>query len=218
MRNGAQTRQRICDSALRLFVDRGVTETSVRDITGAAGITEGALYRHYESKDELAWMLFSDHYIQLARKLEQLQVEQPTFRGKVDALIVHFARVFDENPTLFAYLLLTQHNQVRKVPATMMTPPGVVRRVIAEGLAKQAGGKAAIDPSLVSSMVLGLVMQVAVDRIYGRLKDNLTELAPALADACWRVIAANGTSHGTSHGAGNGNGTAPGAAQGSAVK
>jgi len=196
MRNGAQTRQRICDSALKLFVDRGVSETSVRDITGAAGITEGALYRHYESKDELAWMLFSDHYIQLARKLEQLQVEQPTFRGKVDALIGHFARVFDENPTLFAYLLLTQHNQVRKVPATMMTPPGVVRRVVAEGLAKQSGGKPTIDPSLVSSMVLGLVMQVAVDRIYGRLKSDLTELAPMLADACWRVIEVNGTVNG----------------------
>lgn len=196
MRNGAQTRQRICDSALRLFVDRGVTETSVRDITGAAGITEGALYRHYESKDELAWLLFSDHYIQLARKLEQLQADEPSFRGKVDALIGHFAYVFDENPTLFAYLLLTQHNQVRKVPATMMTPPGVVRRVVAEGMAKMGGGKPAMDPSLVSSMVLGLVMQVAVDRIYGRLKDNLTELAPALADACWRVIAANGAGNG----------------------
>ena len=52
-----------------------------------AGITEGALYRHYESKEELAWLLFSDHYIQLARKLEQLQAAEPTFRGKVDALI-----------------------------------------------------------------------------------------------------------------------------------
>ena len=202
MRNGAQTRQRICDSALRLFVDRGVTETSVREITGAAGITEGALYRHYESKEELAWLLFSDHYIQLARKLEQLQAAEPSFRGKVDALIGHFAHVFDENPTLFAYLLLTQHNQVRKVPATMMTPPGVVRRVVAEGMAKMGGGKPAMDPSLVSSMVLGLVMQVAVDRIYGRLKEDLTELAPALADACWRVIAANGAAaHGTGNGA-----------------
>jgi hypothetical protein len=43
-------------------------------------------------------------------------------------------------------------------------------------------------------------MQVAVDRIYGRLKENLTDLAPALADACWRVIAANGAA---AHGTGN---------------
>jgi hypothetical protein len=39
-------------------------------------------------------------------------------------------------------------------------------------------------------------MQVAVDRIYGRLKQDLTEVAPALADACWRVIAANGSGNG----------------------
>ena len=54
--------------------------------------------------------------------------------------------------------------------------------------AKQAGGKPAIDPSVISSMVLGLVMQVAVDRIYGRLKMDLSELSATLADACWRVI------------------------------
>ena len=71
-----------------------------------------------------------------------------------------------------------------------------MRRVVADGMAKMAGGKITIDPALVSSMVLGLVMQVAVDRIYGRLKQDLTEVAPALADACWRVIAANGAGNG----------------------
>jgi AcrR family transcriptional regulator len=192
MRNGAETRQRICESALRLFVDRGVTETSVREITAAAGITEGALYRHYESKEELAWQLFSDHYIQLARKLEELQAAEPSFRSKADALIRHFARVFDENPTLFAYILLTQHNQVRRMPPTMMSPPGVVRRVIAEGLAKAGGGKQKADPAVVAAMVLGLVMQVAVDRIYGRIKTDLTALADTLSESCWRVIEANG--------------------------
>ena len=138
---------RVTGSAASPFGVSRVTETSVREITGAAGITEGALYRHYESKEELAWLLFSDHYIQLARKLEQLQAAEPTFRGKVDALIGHFAHVFDENPTLFAYLLLTQHNQVRKVPATMMTPPGVVRRVMAEGMAQMGGGSTFLTPS-----------------------------------------------------------------------
>jgi hypothetical protein len=41
---------------------------------------------------------------------------------------------------------------------------------------------------------------VAVDRIYGRLKADLTDLAPALADACWRVIHATGGLHGSENG------------------
>jgi hypothetical protein len=68
----------------------------------------------------------------------------------------------------------------------------VVRRVIAEGLAKAGGGKQKADPAVVAAMVLGLVMQVAVDRIYGRIKTDLTALADTLSESCWRVIEANG--------------------------
>ena len=53
MRDATNTRTKIQQQALRLFVEKGVTETSVRDLAQAAGIAEGALYRHYASKADL---------------------------------------------------------------------------------------------------------------------------------------------------------------------
>ena len=41
------TRERIEEAATRLFVLRGISDTSVRDITREVGISEGALYRHF---------------------------------------------------------------------------------------------------------------------------------------------------------------------------
>jgi len=56
---GQETKERIERTALQLFVERGVAETSVREIAEAADVSQGAMYNHYASKDELAWSLFA---------------------------------------------------------------------------------------------------------------------------------------------------------------
>ncbi len=53
-RNGKATKARIEEVSMRLFVDKGVTETTIRDIAGGAGIAEGTIYRHYRSKEDFA--------------------------------------------------------------------------------------------------------------------------------------------------------------------
>ena len=47
------TRRRILDAATALFNERGYAGTSIRDITERLGMTKGALYYHFASKDEL---------------------------------------------------------------------------------------------------------------------------------------------------------------------
>jgi len=111
--------------------------------------------------------------------------EQRTFRARLEALVRHFCHAYDDNPMLFAYLLLTQHQQVRKAKPEMASPVAVVHRVVAEGLAERAGERR--DPDVVAAMVLGLVLQVAVERLYGRIEGNMMDQAETLAGACWRV-------------------------------
>ena len=47
------TRQRILDSARRLFNKRGFSEVSIEEVMANAGLTHGGFYRHFEGKDEL---------------------------------------------------------------------------------------------------------------------------------------------------------------------
>ena len=72
------TRDRIEKAAIRLFVEKGVTETSVRDIARAVDISEGALYRHFVSKDELVWAVFERHYVAFAGRLDALAKAETT--------------------------------------------------------------------------------------------------------------------------------------------
>lgn len=47
------TRERILDIALDLFVRKGYTETSLREIAAELGFSKAALYYHFESKQDI---------------------------------------------------------------------------------------------------------------------------------------------------------------------
>jgi AcrR family transcriptional regulator len=57
----AQTRARILAAALEVFGDRGIGASSVNDVAAAAGLTKGAVYSSFASKDELVLALMEEH-------------------------------------------------------------------------------------------------------------------------------------------------------------
>lgn len=48
-----ETKERILNTALALFSQRGYLGTSMSDIANELGMTKGALYKHYTSKQEI---------------------------------------------------------------------------------------------------------------------------------------------------------------------
>ena len=53
-RKGEQTRERIIHESAALFNVHGYAGTSLSDIIAAADIQKGGLYRHFDSKEEIA--------------------------------------------------------------------------------------------------------------------------------------------------------------------
>ena len=51
--DGQRTRQAILDAALELFAQNGYFGTSLRDVAGAVGVRESALYNYFAGKDAL---------------------------------------------------------------------------------------------------------------------------------------------------------------------
>ena len=54
MSKGEQTRERILAQAAPIFNQRGFAGCSMQDLMDATGLEKGGLYRHFESKEELA--------------------------------------------------------------------------------------------------------------------------------------------------------------------
>jgi TetR/AcrR family transcriptional repressor of nem operon len=61
---GAGARQKLLGSALSLIREQGYSSTSVDELCAAAGVTKGAFFHHFKSKDALA-VAAANHWSQL---------------------------------------------------------------------------------------------------------------------------------------------------------
>jgi AcrR family transcriptional regulator len=53
------TKEKIFEASIALFADQGFKGTSIRQIAYSLGMTEGAIYRHYQNKEEILNAIFS---------------------------------------------------------------------------------------------------------------------------------------------------------------
>src|SRR5271156_7207046 len=56
-----QTRQRLFEAAAQVFEEAGIGAASIEAIAAAAGLTRGAFYSNFASKDELIIAMLEDH-------------------------------------------------------------------------------------------------------------------------------------------------------------
>ncbi|MGO8949062.1 MAG: TetR family transcriptional regulator [Ktedonobacterales bacterium] len=89
----ASTRQRILDTALRLFATKGYEGTSMRDIAATAGCSLGLAYRYFASKEEMVLELYLWLVAQLEDEVRQLPAASiaDRFRHLMSALLVEMA-------------------------------------------------------------------------------------------------------------------------------
>lgn len=101
---GAQRRQQLLDLALELFAEHGFEGTTVRDIATAAKVTDGLIYRYFESKEALLAEVVGQarDRIQLVRAVN---LEQPIDQIMRD-LLTAFAQGVRDNLTLVELLRL----------------------------------------------------------------------------------------------------------------
>jgi AcrR family transcriptional regulator len=181
------TKARVERAALTLFVARGVAETTTREIAMAASIAEGTIYRYFPSKEKLALDLFLRHHRTLAEALVEAHRPARSLRAKIEAIVTCYCDWADRDWTLFAYHLLTQHLFLAMVAEDTPNPVNVVRDVIAQAM--RTGDIPWRNADLAAAAAIGVVMQPATYKVYGRFTGPLSAHVRFLADAAWAVLA-----------------------------
>ena len=87
-----ERRQELLDTAMRLFVERGVEDVSMRDIAEAAEVTPGLIYHYFDSKTDLFNEVLDSYASQCAEvDIQILDNPALSFPEKIDALLAAIA-------------------------------------------------------------------------------------------------------------------------------
>ncbi len=172
-------------AALQLFVERGVHATGIREIAKHAGCSEAALYRHWSNKDDLVDKLFREHLVEVTDLLSAAIAAEATIPAKIEAAVRACYKLYDEQPLVFRFVLLVQHEVSKNIDGEQRMPHDVVIE-LAEA-AKKAG-EAKGDAVVLAAALIGVFLQTATYVLYGRLPGPLSAYAKTVAATAMRIL------------------------------
>jgi AcrR family transcriptional regulator len=156
-----RTREALLSHSLRLVASRGFSRTSIDHIGRAAGVTKGAMYWHFASKDDL-FLAILDRIRERWQQVVHAPVSaRQTPTERLVQLFESYGELFRGSPDICLFLqqaLLDQHN--RKYSALVAQVFAKTARFIAgiidEG--KSAGEiRRKVDSMTVAHMILGML-------------------------------------------------------------
>jgi AcrR family transcriptional regulator len=78
------TRRRIIESAVELFAELGYGETGLADVLQHAGVSKGAFYYHFDSKEAVATAIIEEFDNRVGRAIDNdFDVDGPTLEGLI---------------------------------------------------------------------------------------------------------------------------------------
>lgn len=180
-------REIIEDTAITLFATKGLARTTIKDIATQAKVTEGALYRHYPGKEDMAWKLFNRELDKFAQLIAQVLFdERMSFDLRLGLAIKTIYDYYTYNGDQFAFILLTQHGfPEEKLQTRTMDPVDMVATFIGQAVGK--GEIPPCDADLSASLIMGAALQPLVLHRYGKLEleDNTHH---QVTQACLRIL------------------------------
>lgn len=179
-------RPKIEKAALELFIRDGVDAATTRNIADNAGVSEGALYRHYKGKDELALALFMETHNRLGEMMLVAFTEPGSIEDKVRRAVTAYCTFADEDWLSFSYHLVSLNRYLPHDTKRDDDPVSVVEKLIEHLM--QTGDIPKGDPAILAAMSLGVVMQPGLNKIYSRLPGPFSQHVETFTRAIMAIL------------------------------
>lgn len=156
--NRMDTRVELRNAAVRLGVREGVQGASIRTIAREAGVTEGAVYKHFVNKDELIREAYTAIVEEMARdKLVLLRADLP-FVHALRAWVKLTFEYFDGNRDAFTYVLLMPQHMAGAIGEVYNSQGDVFRAFLKK--AQERGEAKGMDLGLGYALFTGVVLNI----------------------------------------------------------
>jgi AcrR family transcriptional regulator len=104
---GAATRAFLLQTAAEVFAERGYTETTLAELIARSGLTKGAFYFHFSSKEQLALAVIEEKQRQWIDSVVQATGDEPCAFDQLRAVAAALVNVH-RDPSAFSVSRLTR--------------------------------------------------------------------------------------------------------------
>ncbi len=182
-------RDSIGAAALSLFAERGVAATSTRAIAELAGTAEGNIYRHFESKDELARNLFDQSAALLHACLLESVVASAPPNEQIAELVSGVFLFAERNRAAFDYLLSVHHTPVVTSREASDQPLPLQLFVATIRAGTESGAFREVDPVLATGWIVSMTQRAVVLGGTRLVHDSMARVEEETISAALRALA-----------------------------
>jgi AcrR family transcriptional regulator len=186
-RKSRETRQRLEETALRLFRSRGFDQVTVEDICREAHVGPATFYRHFGTKEDVLFAYRSEFTAAMVRAVASAPADAP--RGKqLEHILMSFAHFLESQADVLALrdgIVLDHEGLMRGTVAVQRE----VEAKLATGLAELRGLPEPDDALLAEAAVGIVVLRMAVRAWRAQRRASLAEATTAayaqVREALW---------------------------------
>jgi AcrR family transcriptional regulator len=187
-----ETRAKILESSIKLFSDRGFNAASVDDICEEAGVSKGAFYHHFETKQTL-FLALLDGWLQTidtAIKASRDKTAPETFMQMTEAFPYIFGTAGEGLPMFLEFWLHASRDE--KIWQASIAPYRRYHKYFTSLIKKgvDEGSFVDVDPELTARMIvamaMGLLLQSLLDPKGAKWEKVAREVTSMMLDTLLR--------------------------------
>ena len=185
--HASQRKLDLMTAAVMLAARGGQAAATIRAIAEKVGVTEGAVYRHFRSKEELCWSAYKRIVAEMVEQKRHLATQGIPIRQRIDEWVRLTFEFFDRQPEAFAYVLLTEHKVPEGECEITHVQGKLFKAMVHDSMA--TGELRQLDPDVALSHLTGLMLNIPRLIRAGDLQGPASNYTKEIANAVWRVLA-----------------------------
>lgn len=181
-------REALLRAALELFAERTYSSTPVPDIASRAGVGTGTVYRHFQSKEDLANSVFQRCKTAMHEMLRLTFAAEGSTQQRFLAMWHGLAAMAASDPMAIRFLELQHHEEYLNDDSRALREAvySTAERFVRDG--QTAGDIVGLEPKIVIALVFGAFVGLFKAATQKRIVLDDAAIA-ASGESTWRMIA-----------------------------
>jgi len=167
------TKTKIIDAAKKLFADKGYQQTTIAEIAGAVGLSEGSIYEHFKGKEDLL-LTIPDIWVKEA--IDEVESQLFGIEGAVNKLRKYlwwYLRYIENEPwtakVVFLFLKTNPNFLETDVYPNVKTFYSYLTKIFEEG--RETGEfREDLDPFVARAILLGTIEHMVIRWLLKEMK------------------------------------------------